>query len=78
MTLIIDDLEERNSVILDGPGAYLHTDILKDNIALLRLRGYFVDNMYEVNIDEKEHVLYDDGEMFLYLSVVRDTYGYIE
>ena len=41
VTLIIDAKENRDVVIFDVPGAYLHAEMLIERIVLLKLHGIF-------------------------------------
>ena len=48
-TLIIDSYEKRYVAIADVPGAYLHAEMHKDKLVLMKLRGKFVDIMCKIN-----------------------------
>ena len=54
MILIIYDLKRIYTAIFDVPGAYLHAEMHKYNIVLLRLWGDFVDILYKVKPDKKK------------------------
>ena len=60
-TLIIDPMEGRHTYFFDVPGAYLHAEMPK-KIVLMKLRGYFVDIMCEVNPEHKNDTVYKNGK----------------
>ena len=52
-TLAIDAYEGIEVAIFDVPGAYLHVDMPKYKLFLLKLRGTFVDIMCQINPEHK-------------------------
>ena len=60
-TLVIDAYEGRDVATFDIPGAYLHALMPKDKQVLLKLKGQFVDIMYEINGEYKKHIRYEKG-----------------
>ena len=77
-TLIVDAHEERNVATFDVPGSFLNADMPKDKRILMKLRGYFVDIMCQVNPYYEQHVRYENGENVLYILVLRAIYGCIK
>ena len=58
-TLVIDAHEERNVATFDIPRAYLHADMPSDKNMILKLRGHFVDIMYDINGEYRQYVRYE-------------------
>ena len=48
-TLIVDTHKGRNMATFNVPEVYIHSDMPKDKRILMKLRGYFVDIMCQVN-----------------------------
>ena len=44
----------------------------------MKLGGYFVNIVCQVNTDYKQHVIYDNGKKVLYLLVLMVIYGCIK
>ena len=83
MTLVIDAWEDRDIVVANIPGAYLHAEFPTDKRIILKLKGVFVDIMVDVNPGFKHHIVYqcDRNEKeikCLYVRVHRALYGYLE
>ena len=77
-TLLVDAHEGRAVGIFDIPGAYLHAEMPKEKLVIMKLRGEFVDIMCEVNPKYKPFVKIENGKKVLYLRVLRAIYGCIE
>ena len=77
-TLVIDAYEDRYVSISDVPGAYLHAEMPKGKLILMRLVGKFVDIMCEVNPEYLKYVRHECGVKVLYLRVLRAIYGCLE
>ena len=45
---------------------------------LLLLEGEFVDIMYDINTDYKQHVRFKDGRKISYIRILKAIYGIIE
>ena len=75
---MINVLEGRDVAIFDIPGAYLHAEMPKDKIVLMKFRGQFADIMCEVDPKHKENIVFEKGKKVLYVQVVRAIYGCIE
>jgi len=75
--LMINAHEERDVVIFDVPGAYLHADI-GNKFALLKIEGEFVDIMCDVNPEFLPDVRYENGKKVLYVQILKALYGMIE
>ena len=74
----MDVFEGRDIAIFDIPGAYLHSEMPKDKIVLMKFRGQFADIMSEVNLEHKNNIVFEKGKKVLYVRVVRAIYGCIE
>ena len=59
-SLAIDSYESRDVAITDVPGAYLHAEMPRYKRVVMKFVGRFVDIMFEVNIDYKKYILYDN------------------
>ena len=77
-SLVIDAYEDRDVVIFDVPGAYLHAELPKDNLILMKLKDEFVDIMCKVNPDYYKYIRHEKGRKVLYLRVLRALYGCIQ
>ena len=64
--------------IFDVPRAYLNADITEDKFILLKIEGYFVDIMCEVNPEHKKNVCVENGVKVLYLRLLKALYGCME
>ena len=53
---------------LNVPVAYLNTDMPKDNKILMKLRGDFVDIMFQVNPEYEQNVRYENGNKIVSIS----------
>ena len=60
-TLVINSYEGREVATFDVPVAYLHADMPKDKRVLLKLRGTFVNIMYQINSEHKNNARYENG-----------------
>ena len=58
-TLVINAHGGRDIAIADVPGAYLHAKFPSDKNVILRMMDIFVDIMYEINEEYKDHVIYE-------------------
>jgi len=65
--LITFGYEKRKVAVLDAPGAYLHADIPKSKLVLLKIEGQFVDIMSDVNPEYKADVRYENGKKVFYV-----------
>ena len=78
-TLIIDVTEGRDIAVFDVPGEFIQSEVPKDKMIHMVLRGEFVDIMCEVNPDYKKFVTRDKrGKEILYLKVICAIYGCIK
>ena len=59
-TLIVDSKKGCGVATLDVPRAYLNADIPKYKSIVIKIRGYFVGIMCQVNPDYEEHVRYEN------------------
>ena len=75
---MIDAYEERDVVIFDLPGAYLHAEMPKDKRLLMKFRDEFVDIMCKVNPEYEQDVVVEHGKRVLYVRILRAIYGCIE
>ena len=57
-TIVIDAHEDSKVATFDVPGAYLQTDLPKDEFALLLMESKFVDIMCDINPKYKQHVCF--------------------
>ena len=71
ISLMIDVYEQRDVAIFDIPGAYLHAEMPKDKVVLMKFRGQFAEIMCKVNPAHKENIVYERGKKVLYVRVVR-------
>ena len=49
-TMVIDSYERHNFRTFDVPGSYLHTKSPKVKHVLLKLKGGYIDTVYNVNL----------------------------
>ena len=75
---MIDAYEERDMVIFDLPGAYLHAEMPKDKRLLMKFRDEFVDIVCKVNPEYEQDVVVEHGKRVLYVRILRAIYGCIE
>ena len=62
-TLIIYAHEGHDIATFDVPGTYLHVEMSKDKITLMKIRGYFVGIVCKVNPEHKQHGRYQNEKM---------------
>lgn len=81
-TLVIDVYKQRDVVVVDIPGAYLHAEMPKGKTVLLHLTDEFVDIMCSVNEEHTKNIVYERRgkklQRVLYLRVLRAIYGCLE
>ena len=78
ISLMIDVFEDQDVAIFDIPGAYLHAEMPKDKVVLMKFRGQFADIMCRVNPEHSKNIVFEKGKKVLYVKVVRAIYGCIE
>ena len=76
--LIIDAHEGIVVAMIYVPGEYLNSDIPKDKLILLNIKGNFVDIMCEVNPEHKKNVRVENVVKVLYVRLLKVLYGYME
>ena len=77
-TTVIDVYEDRKVATFEVPGAYLKTDLSKDNFTLLLLEVKSVGIMCDINPKYKQQVRFKDGRKTLYLCIIKSIYGMVE
>ena len=77
-TMVIDAYEYKKVVIFNVPVVYLLTNLPKDKFMLLILEGDFVDIMFDINPEYKQHTRFKDGNNILYLQSLKEIYGMVE
>ena len=77
-SLIIDAHEGKYVTIFYVPGAYLNTKIPKNKFILLKIEEEFLEIMCKVNPKLKKSVRVENGVKVIYLSLMKDLYGWME
>ena len=70
--------EMREVATFDIPGLYLHGFMPKDNKVFFKLRGTFMDIMFQINPGHNKNVRYENWKKVLNMLVLRSIYGCIE
>jgi len=74
--LMIDAIERRDVATADVVGAYLWASM--DDFVILKVRGRTVELLCKANPRYKEFVLMENGQMVLYLWLLKALYGCIK
>ena len=77
-TTVIDAYEDRKVNNFDVPGAYLQTNLPKEIFMILLLEGKFVDIIFDINPEYKQHIRFKYGKKALYLCIIKAIYRMIK
>ena len=77
ISLLINFHENRDVPIFNVPGPYIQADLVtrkNGKRVLLKLAGYFVDIMCEVNSEHEKYIVYEKGRKVLLYCVINLYY----